>query len=39
MHATILAHMFSLAESDKITQPLFNSAEEQYPSNKVQTVN
>lgn len=35
MHATILAHMFSLAESDKITQPLFNNAEQQYPSNKV----
>ncbi|KAK3751473.1 hypothetical protein QZH41_009183, partial [Actinostola sp. cb2023] len=35
MHATILAHMFSLAESDKISQPLFNAAEVQYPSNKV----
>ncbi|XP_048585879.1 exportin-1 isoform X3 [Nematostella vectensis] len=34
MHATILAHMFSLAESGKITQPLFNSSEAQYASNQ-----
>ncbi|EDO26923.1 predicted protein, partial [Nematostella vectensis] len=38
MHATILAHMFSLAESGKITQPLFNSSEAQYASNQVCTA-
>lgn len=35
MHATILAHMFSLADTGKISEPLFNASEVQYPSNEV----
>ena len=36
MHATILAHLFSLVETGKVSEPLFSSTEgTQYSSNQV----
>jgi len=35
MHATILAHMFSLVETNKVSEPLFPAGSVQYPSNQV----
>lgn len=34
MHATILAHMFSLVESGKVSEPLFAAEATQYPTNQ-----
>lgn len=38
MHATILAHMFSLVESGKVSEPLFAAEATQYPTNQVCVV-
>ena len=38
MHATILAHMFTLVETGKVSEPLFAAESTQYPSNQVCTV-
>ena len=35
MHATILAHLFSLVETGKVSEALFTSEGTQYPSNQV----
>lgn len=35
MHATILAHLFSLVETSKVSEPLFTTEGTQYPSNQV----
>ncbi|XP_015770316.1 PREDICTED: exportin-1-like [Acropora digitifera] len=34
MHATILAHMFNLVETSKVSEPLFPVGSTQYPSNQ-----
>lgn len=34
MHATILAHMFSLVETGKVSEPLFTAEATQHPSNQ-----
>ena len=38
MHATILAHMFSLVETNKVSEPLFPAGSVQYPSNQVSDI-
>ena len=38
MHATILAHMFNLVQSGKVSEPLFAAEATQYPTNQVCVV-